>query len=109
MSANASNAIPLFLCVVMGAVLVVYMAWFFSRSRSVLEHWAEANGYEILHSEYRNLFRGPFVWTSSKGQSVYYVRVRARDGHERSGWVRCGGFWAGLFSDKAEVRWEDEQ
>jgi hypothetical protein len=99
---------PIFLFVLVGILMVVSMIWHFSRSRSVLEQWAEANGYEILHSEFRNLFRGPFFWTSSKGQTVYYVRVRDRDGQERSGWVRCGGFWAGLFSDKAEVRWEDE-
>ena len=106
MSADSASAIPVILLV--GILLIAYMAWFFSRSRSVLEQWAQANGYEILHSEYRNLFRGPFFWTSSKGQTVYYVKVRDRAGHERSGWVRCGGFWAGLFSDKAEVRWEDE-
>ena len=99
---------PIGLFVLVGILMVASMIWHFSRSRSVLEQWAEANGYEILHSEFRNLFRGPFFWTSSKGQTVYYVRVRGRDGHERSGWVRCGGFWAGLFSDKAEVRWEDE-
>lgn len=89
-------------------LLVAYVAWFYSRSRSVLKQWAKASEYEILHSELRNLLRGPFFWTSSKGQTVYYVKVRDRDGHERSGWVRCGSFWNGVFSDKAEVRWEDE-
>ncbi len=83
------------------------LAWHFSRSRSLLEQWAMENGYELLHTEYRNLFRGPFFWTSSKGQTVYYVKVRDRQGTTRSGWVRCGGWWLGLLSDKTQVRWED--
>jgi hypothetical protein len=33
--------------------------------------------------------------------------VRDKAGHVRSGWVRCGGWFAGLFSDKITVRWED--
>ena len=86
---------------------VAGLAWHFSRSRSLLEQWAMENGYELLHTEHRNLFRGPFFWTSSKGQTVYYVKVRDRNGATRSGWVRCGGWWLGLLSDKTEVRWED--
>jgi hypothetical protein len=96
------------LFVVIGIVVIGSMAWHFSRSRSVLEQWAVENGFEILHSEYRNLVRGPFFWTTSKGQTVYYVRVRDSKGTERSGWVRCGGWFLGLMTDRAEVRWEDE-
>ena len=83
------------------------LVWHFSRSRSLLEQWASENGYTILHREYRNLFRGPFFWTSSKTQTVYYVQVRDRDGNVRTGWVRCGSWWLGLMSDKTEVRWEN--
>ena len=89
-------------------VAIGALAWHFSRSRSLLEKWATENGYQILHSEYRNLFRGPFFWTSSKGQTVYYVRVRDGEGNVRTGWVRCGSWWFGLMSDKTEVRWENE-
>jgi|SRR6267143_2148152 hypothetical protein len=108
MNTNASHEFAILWFVIIGVVMIGSLVWTFSRSRSVLEQWAQANGYEILHSEFRNLFRGPFFWTSSKGQTVYYVRIRDREGRERPGWVRCGGFWAGLFSDKAEVRWDDE-
>jgi hypothetical protein len=86
----------------------LFIAWYFVRSRSLLQKWAAANGYEILHSECRELRRGPFAWTVSGKQAVYYVRVRSHEGHERSGWVRCGSFWSGLLSDKTEVKWEDE-
>lgn len=89
------------------AFAVMSMVWLSYRSGSVLEQWAKDNGFEILSSEYRHLFRGPFFWTTSKGQTVYYVRVRSHDGDERTGWVRCGGFFFGLLSDRAEVRWEE--
>jgi hypothetical protein len=96
---------PILFFVVVGGV---FIAWHFSRSKSLLQKWATSNEYEILHSELRELRRGPFLWTGSGKQTVYYVRVRSRDGHERSAWVRCGGFWSGLLSDKTEVRWDDE-
>ena len=79
----------------------------FSRSESVLDEWANENGFEILESEYRTFFRGPFFFRSSKGQTVYRVKVRDRDGRVRSGWVRCGGWFLGLLSDKAVVDWDD--
>jgi hypothetical protein len=102
------NGFPVVLFVVIGIVTIGSLVWHFSRSRSVLEQWADANGFEILHSEHRNFFRGPFFWTASKAQSVYYVRVRDSKGVERSGWVSCGGWFLGCVTDEAEVRWEDE-
>ena len=83
------------------------LAWRFSRSQSLLAQWASENGYTILTSEYRNFFRGPFFMRSSDGQTIYYVTLRDRDGHIRTGWVRCGGWWAGLFSNTVDVQWED--
>jgi hypothetical protein len=98
-----------FLIVMALVVVFAGLAWNFSRSRSILEQWASDNGYQILHSEKRTLFRGPFFWTSLTHQTVYYVKVRDPDGTIRTGWVRCGSWWLGLMSDKAEVRWEDRQ
>lgn len=88
-------------------LVVVSLFWNISRSRSILDDWAESEGVEILGREYRNVFRGPFFWTTAKGQTVYHVRVRYPDGRERTGWVRCGGWFLGLMSDHAEVRWDD--
>ena len=87
--------------------VIVMIVWHYSRSRQVLENWANENNYRIVSSEYRNFFRGPFFWTSSKSQTVYYVTVETADGQTRSGWVRCGGWFWGLFSDTAEVRWDE--
>ncbi len=86
-------------------VLVIY--WHYSRSNTLLEEWARRHGLRIISSEYRYFFRGPFFWTPSKGQTVYRVTVADDQGHERRGWVRCGGWFLGLLSDKVEVRWDE--
>jgi len=102
-----SVSVVIFLIVV--AVVATYVAWFFARSRSMLRQWATANDLAIVQSQARNFRRGPLLWTSSKHQAVYFVKVRDRAGRERSGWLCLGGFWTGLFTSEAEVRWQDEQ
>lgn len=94
--------VPLMFCLVAVAVW-----WHFSRSRSLLQKWADENGYRLLAKEYRTFRRGPFFWTSSKGQTVYRVSVEDKAGQVRSGWVRCGGWWLGLLTDHTEVRWDE--
>jgi hypothetical protein len=92
--------------VLFGAIAAALIVWHYSRARSLLEHWADERGFNILDSQYRYLRRGPFFWTTSKGQAVYFVRVRDRLGDLRTGYVRCGSWFLGLLSDKVEVRWE---
>jgi hypothetical protein len=90
-----------------GALFILGLVWHFWRSDSLLQKWAEDQGYRIIRQEYRWFFKGPFFWTSSNGQTVYYVVIEDSAGSKRSGWVRCGGWWFGLLTDKVEVRWED--
>jgi len=80
--------------------------WRFQRSDSLLRQWADQNGFRIISQEYRSVFTGPFFWTTSKGQTVYYVVVKDSDGNTRGGWVRCGGWFFGLLSDNVDVSWE---
>src|SRR5581483_1656083 len=91
----------------MAVFLFGCLAWHVSRSRSVLQDWARDHAFEIIDREERIFMKGPFFWTSSRGQVVFYVTVRDSEGHFRKGWVRCGSFFSGLFSDRAEVRWDD--
>jgi len=73
---------------------VIGFFWFVNRrSRSILQTWAKKNGFEILH--FRQSCENPFG-LSSKGQTVYSVKVRDRAGNERSGLVRCGSFFSGV-------------
>jgi hypothetical protein len=48
-----------------------------------------------------------FFWTTSQDQVVYYVTVLDQLGRERRGWVRCGSWFLGMFSNQADVRRED--
>jgi hypothetical protein len=100
---NAFLAVMLLIAVVFA---VAMMFFHFSRARSILEHWAEENGYEIVSSA-RRWFGGTFWWRKSKGQEVYYVTIRTPKGQTRRGWVRCGGWFLGMFSDQADVEWDE--
>jgi hypothetical protein len=81
------------------------------RVRAALRAWANEGGFQIVGFKKKNLTnRGPFRWaTNSPNQSIFHVRVRDREGKERTAWVRCGSYPGGvLFSKKVEVRWDEE-
>src|SRR5262245_39787890 len=92
--------------VVMLILAAVGLVWHSRRSRTLLERWAARHGYRIIEADYRNFFRCPFFWTTSKSQTVYRVTVEIKAGVVRGGWVRCGSWSLGLISDRAEVRWD---
>jgi hypothetical protein len=100
-------AIPLFAlaCVLMGLA-----SFFWSRARGydIVDGWSAQNGYRLQRAELRWFDRGPFFWTTSRGQLVYRVRIIDRDGRTRDGWVKCGGAVLGLASRRVAVRWDDE-
>jgi hypothetical protein len=72
---------------------------------TILQRWAERAGYRIVHQERRYLRTGPFLLTA-RGQQVFYVTVEGAVGG-RSGYVRCGHWFWGVWSDAAEVHWQD--
>ena len=95
------------LVIVVAAVAIAAWVWHLGRSRSLLEQWADAGGYRILASERRFLRRGPFFFTTAKGQEVFYVTVEDGSGRVRHAYVKVGGFFLGQFSDKVRVEWVD--
>jgi hypothetical protein len=96
--------IPEIITAVSIATLLIWLA--VTRGRTILKDWADKNGYQILHKEFRVFRVGPF-WGQSGQAVVYYVTVRDEQGQQWSGWVRCGGRFLGLLSDKADVIWKD--
>ncbi|MBF6613754.1 MAG: hypothetical protein IVW55_11565 [Chloroflexi bacterium] len=96
--------IPFVILVIVIAALS--LVWRSRRSLAMLQEWASRNGYSLLRYNNAYFFRGPFFWTSSKGQVVYRVVVADGAGNTRSGWVRLGSWWLGLLSDEAEARWD---
>ena len=60
------------------------LAVYFMRQAKALEmlhDWARAHGLVIKSSEVRTFFKGPYFWTSWKGDVVYYFT--AEDMHTR--------------------------
>lgn len=96
-----------FIIAVLVGVAILSIAHRGSRSHDLIEQWASANGYRVMNAESRPFSRGPFFWTTSKGQTVYYVTFADAAGQYRSAYVRCGSWMGGLWSDKVDVRWED--
>lgn len=93
------------------ALFVTVFWWFDKRSKTILQKWADANGFHITQKNQRYLFfTGPFKWwTNSRNQIIYFFKVRDREGQERSGWARCGSYLGGVFfSDKIEIRWDEK-
>ena len=76
------------------------------RSADIIEGWASENKFTVLEQAPRGVMQGPLLW-AGKNQTVYRITVKDRQGRRRSGWVRCGGFWTGLNSDKVAVIWDD--
>jgi hypothetical protein len=87
-------------------LFVVYIAGMNRRASRLLYQWAAGNGYRIIESERRRYRKGPFFLTSSNNQSVYYVTIQDAYGNFHRGWVRCGGYQIGAWSDEVAVRWD---
>jgi hypothetical protein len=94
------------LMLIFAAFVIAIFVLRFSRAKSILEQWAETNGYQLVSRKYRWL-GGAFWWRKSKSQEVYYVTVRTSNGQIRRGWVRCGSWFCGILSDQADVKWDD--
>ncbi len=88
------------------AILGWYFYAYFSRSKRLLEKWANESRYQLLHAEYRSIRKRPFLW-SAKGQAVYRVEIRDEQGNNRKGWVRCGNWLLGVFADEVKVKWDN--
>jgi hypothetical protein len=66
---------PLLAVAAVVGLAVTAMWWCHTRSSALLQAWADANGYRILHQQYRFLMRGPFFFTT--GRVVYEPGVPA--------------------------------
>ena len=82
------------------------MVWRASRGQDILDSWAEQNGFEIVSRDRRSVVTGPYFFSKTKGQDVYYVTVQYPDGKQRSGYVRVGGAILGMVSDAVDVTWD---
>jgi hypothetical protein len=112
---DAKSAQEILVSGLVAGVLVAAILWWYhwakKRESAMLQKWAEQNGFEILLCDPREISgAGPFPYWKHPKQPVYFVRVRDKQGAERSGWVMFGSFWGGTWdSDKAEVSWANDR
>ena len=97
---------PIWIAALLVLVVVAVIYGHIARSNYLLKKWAQDNGLELLRADFRMFRKGPYMW-SSRGQAVFRVEVRDREGRTRQGWVRCGGWWSGVASDKVESTLEE--
>lgn len=91
------------------AAVVLFSLWFNGfvnkKVKNLLQHWADENNMKLMRLEARWFRLGPFMWTTSRFQLVYYVTVWDR-GKKRHAYVRCGNFWFGMMTEDIEVSWD---
>ena len=92
--------------IIPAALFVAGLTWWqHSRADTILKRWALASGVEVLSAQKRYLRTGPFLF-QGKGRFIFRIVVRDAEGTRRAGWIRVGGWLAGLLSDKTEVIWD---
>jgi hypothetical protein len=91
--------IPIVLLLIAGS-----STWYFMRTSSILQKWADDHGYRICRKRYC-YFKGPFFLSAGK-RPVYRVIVQDSTGRTRRGYVQCGSWALGLTSDQVAVRWD---
>ncbi|MCS6875115.1 MAG: hypothetical protein RML33_10085 [Acidobacteriota bacterium] len=96
----------LFALVVLG---ILTYKWQHEKAEFMLEKWAKMNKYEILMKSYANpIGTGPGVG-SRNPQIMYRVVVKDSKGERRSGVIKVGSRWLGVFEEKITVDWDGDQ
>jgi len=103
----SGTLVPIVLIAALAIGAISSLLWSYSRSEALIRSWAIENGCTMISLERRLFLKGPFFLLTSKGQTVYYVTVQDATGAMRHVWVRCGGYFLGVYSDKVEARWDD--
>lgn len=101
---------PLFFTAIIAPSIVALITLYWSgriRRREALFRWASNHGFKVLQFGQPVLSElSPFVFSGSKAQQIFRIKVQDTEGQTHSGWIRLGSIWRGLSSEKAEVRWD---
>jgi hypothetical protein len=89
------------------ALFIVFVVGLHWRASTLLYDWAARNGYRIIESERRRYRKGPFFFTSSNQQVVFRVTVQDVYGNVRQGWVRCGSYNLGTWTNDVDFRFDN--
>lgn len=90
-------------------LVIVTIRWSHKRAYEILHRWAKNDGLTLISAEKRYWRTGPYFINHARGQMIFHIVVRDSKGTERSGWVRVGSWFAGVFSDKTHVTWDSSK
>jgi hypothetical protein len=94
-----------FLKLIILALVLVSLHYLWARYR--IRQWMEANGYTLKKCSMRVFRIGPFSYFATSGkQSVFRVEAVDSEGRVRTGYIRVGGFFLGLWQRRVDVRWD---
>ena len=100
------NVVPIILVLVFVVLAVLLARWHFTRADEILRQWAQKEGVEVVSAHQRYFQTGPFFFRHGRGHVVFQITVRDHAGVQRTGWLRVGGWLAGVMSDKTKVIWD---
>ncbi|HWU77360.1 MAG TPA: hypothetical protein VN043_12720 [Rhodanobacter sp.] len=101
-------------CLLLCVTVLALTGWLchrhYVKARELLQAWADANGYKILHASRSIFMPWRMYFGTSKYQVVYHVAVYdASLKRIRSAWARLGTYWTGsMDGDAITVKWEHE-
>ncbi|MCB9435287.1 MAG: hypothetical protein H6668_25275 [Ardenticatenaceae bacterium] len=88
--------------------LAIWLLWWQAqKAAAVIDEWAKANGYTILHRELRLFRQGPFFLRAGRNHRVYFLEVLDEIGLRRKVFLRVGDFWGRMRLDSVKVAWVD--
>jgi hypothetical protein len=105
---NTMNSSDLMILPVVGGFVLLnfcLIMWTSNRSATLIDTWVKRNGYRLLRKQFA-FFKGPYFFRSNNQQTVYRIEIEDAEGQKRTGWVRCGSWMWGLFSNTVDVRWD---
>jgi hypothetical protein len=92
------------------AVVGVFLSYrHITNAKALLQEWAQANQFRILHSRLCIFMPWRLYFTTTRYQIVYQVSVYDESTHRvRAAWVRLGTrVWGVMEGDAVDVRWAD--
>ncbi len=103
------DVLPALAVLAVVALVGLSIYWTLARSQALLDRWAEREGLRLLEVQRAWFWRGPFWLRSNQGHQVFRIRAEDDQGRTRRGYVRVGGWFAGILSDQVTVQWDDER
>lgn len=98
----------LFLLITAAIVIppTVIVVWHRYRRYVILPQWEARQPYVWVEYQRRPYFIEPSFRDAFSRETFYQITAYNRKGRIRRGWLRCGSWWLGSFTNRVQVSWE---